>query len=61
LLIFCGYPISKILYVVFLIQVSVLKILTGRPFHIPPRNELMGHIYVRPIDELGGKNLDWWL
>jgi len=33
----------------------------GRPFHVPKRNELMGHLYVRPADELGGGHIDWWL
>jgi hypothetical protein len=32
----------------------------GRPFKIPVRNDLMGHIYVRPLEEFSPDLVWWW-
>jgi len=32
----------------------------GRPYHIPSRHDLMGHLYVRPMDELSDSTVNWW-
>jgi hypothetical protein len=32
----------------------------NRPYHIPTRNDIMAHIYVRPLDDINDTPIDWW-